>query len=148
MTKRTKVIVVAALGTVALLSVGGYVFYRSQTAESEAARQRQLGRQVPTDGSAVHPGAKAANPPDDPEASRLLDDLERELPAYEAALAAYNNKKSGVEELAALGTSQGKMLPLIQSVREATPRFSPRQRERFRPLNERIQAAVGGATKK
>ena len=147
MTKRTKVIVVAALGTVALLSVGGYVFYRSQTAESEAARQRQLGRQVPTDGSAVHPGAKAANPPEDPAVSRLLDDLERELPTYEAALAAYKTK-SGPEELAALGTSQGKMLPLIQSIREATPRFSPRQRERFRPLNERIQAAVGGATKK
>ena len=146
MTKRTKVVLVVVVATLALLGVGGYLLYRNQTAESDAARQRQLERIVPTDGSAIHPSAKASNPvgagkPDDPEANRLLDNLEQELSIYEIAVTEYLKNRLG--NMSGLATSQGKLLPLVQSVREVGNRFSPRQSERLRTINDRIQVAAG-----
>ena len=55
MTKRTKVIVAAAL---AFLGVGGYLIYLNQTAESDADLQRQRDGMYSTDGKAVHPSQK------------------------------------------------------------------------------------------
>ena len=59
MTKRIKVIVVAVVATVVLFfGVGGYLIYRIQTAESDAALKRQRQKMYPTDGSAVHPSQR------------------------------------------------------------------------------------------
>ena len=58
MTKRTKVIVAAALATLAFLGVGGYLIYLNQTAESDADLQRQRDGMYSTDGKAVHPSQK------------------------------------------------------------------------------------------
>lgn len=57
MTKRAKIAALAVLASVALLG-GGYLIYRSLTAESEEGLRRQRERLTPTDGSAVHPSQR------------------------------------------------------------------------------------------
>ncbi len=86
------------------------------------------------------PPAASVPRPDDPEVTRLLDEFEAELPAYEQALDEY--KKEGLAKMGAVGTAQGKLLPLVQSIREVASRFSPSQKQRFERLNERLQAAA------
>lgn len=81
-----------------------------------------------------------AQPADDPEVNRLLDDFEAELPVYERAIEEY--KKEGLAKLGEVGASQGKLLPLVQSIRERASRFSPSQAQRFGQMNARLQAAA------
>ena len=84
--------------------------------------------------------AASAPRPDDPEVTCLLDEYEAELPAYERAAGEY--KKGGLAKMGAVATSQGKLLPLVQSIREAASRFSPSQKLRLEPLMKRFQEAA------